>query len=125
MKGRFCIYLCASLLAAGALAGCAAQTAALITGIQRPAIRADEVRIFTKAPDSFEEIAVIEAVAGKGTRDAQGQMDSAVEGLKAKAASLGANGVILTAVDDKHTGYYYNAAVYAKRLKGIAIYVKN
>lgn len=110
------------VLATFAIGGCASHTSSLVTGTQRAPIDAQTVRIYTRAPEHFEEIAIIESTA-KGGWSAQGKMDNALEGLKVKAASLGANGVLLTDVDDKTAGYYQGAVIYTKQIKAIAIHV--
>jgi hypothetical protein len=75
------------------LAGCAGASRVMI-GQARPPIDPAQVRIYSSVPPGSQEIAQIEASSaiGFGT---QGQTDSAVARLKAEAASLGANGVVL------------------------------
>jgi hypothetical protein len=75
------------------LAGCAGASRVMV-GQARPPIDPAQVRIYTSVPPGSQEIAQIEASSaiGFGT---QGQTDSAVARLKAEAASLGANGVVL------------------------------
>lgn len=88
-----------SLLAAGlllTLAGCAGSSKVML-GQARPPVDPASVRIYTAVPPGAEQIAQIEAksAVGFGT---QGQTDAAVARLKAAAATLGANGVVLIGV---------------------------
>ena len=86
----------AALTAVLMLSGCAGSSKVMV-GQARPAIDPAQVRIYTVVPAGSQEIAQIEASSaiGFGT---QGQTDSAVARLKAEAAALGANGVILMGV---------------------------
>ncbi|WP_372016834.1 hypothetical protein [Pseudoxanthomonas sp. 10H] len=79
-----------------ALSGCAGASKVMV-GQARPAIDPAQVRLYTVVPVGSQEIAQIEASSaiGFGT---QGQTDSAVTRLKAEAAALGANGVVLMGV---------------------------
>jgi hypothetical protein len=70
-----------------------------ITGTARPPIAATDVLVYAEPPPRYEVIAVLESVPGKGWSQ-QAQRDSALEDLKNKAASVGANGVLLTGVMD-------------------------
>ena len=78
------------------LAGCAG-TSKVMVGQARPPIDPAQVQIYTSVPPGSQEIAQIEASSaiGFGT---QGQTDSAITRLKAEAAALGANGVVLMGV---------------------------
>jgi hypothetical protein len=78
------------------LSGCAGSSKVMV-GQARPAIDPAQVRIYTVVPPGSQEIAQIEASSaiGFGT---QGQTDAAVARLKADAAALGANGVVLMGV---------------------------
>lgn len=86
----------AALTAVLLLSGCAGSSKVMV-GQARPAIDPAQVRIYTVVPAGSQEIAQIEASSaiGFGT---QGQTDSAVARLKAEAAALGANGVVLMGV---------------------------
>lgn len=86
----------AALTAVILLSGCAGSSKVMV-GQARPAIDPAQVRIYTVVPAGSQEIAQIEASSaiGFGT---QGQTDSAVARLKAEAAALGANGVVLMGV---------------------------
>ena len=86
----------AALTAVLMLSGCAGSSKVMV-GQARPAIDPAQVRIYTVVPAGSQEIAQIESSSaiGFGT---QGQTDSAVARLKAEAAALGANGVVLMGV---------------------------
>jgi len=78
------------------LSGCAGSSKVMV-GQARPAIDPSQVRIYAVVPPGSQEIAQIESSSaiGFGT---QGQTDAAVTRLKAEAAALGANGVVLMGV---------------------------
>src|SRR5574342_633585 len=73
-----------------------------VTGTTRPPILAEDVRVYADPPAGYEVIALLESAPGRGWSQ-QAQRDSAIEDLKAKAASVGANGVLLTGVTEGGT----------------------
>ena len=76
------------------LMGCA--TSHVLVGIPRPAIKSDQVKVYTTAPEKYEEIAIVEASSkGSWAITDQGKMNKAIERLKEEAAKLGANGIII------------------------------
>ena len=78
-----------------AIIGCAA-TSHVITGQPRDPIDPARVTLYTTAPPSYEEIAIVEASSRSSFAFGdQAKMDVVVERLKQEAASLGANGVLL------------------------------
>jgi hypothetical protein len=129
-----------------ALSACAAPSSHVLTGTARAPIPPDQVRIYSQPPPMFEEVAIVNASSDSGVgHNAGGQaaIDLAIDRLKAEAAKLGANGVILQGVSDRQTGaigtgvgstsYSRNSAVgvgvggsfgiYKKNAQGRAIYV--
>ena len=122
---------------------------AILTGDSRPAISPDEVRLYRTAPDSFEEIAIVSASAGHDFKKGSTLMNEAIQRLKEEAAKVGANGVILTQIDERDaprvtttygsataTGTGNNTFVTGNatsvnrgdaytRLNGVAVYVSN
>ena len=75
--------------------GCATG-AALVTGVKRPPINPNEVRIYSEPPANYEEVAIISAHSyWSWAWTEQSKMDTASRELRAKAAKLGANGVIV------------------------------
>lgn len=84
-----------AMLSATLLAACASGSSILV-GTPRPAIDPGLVRIYTSPPRKYEEVAVIEASSRNSLAfGAQAQTDKVIERLKAAAAALGANGVLL------------------------------
>jgi hypothetical protein len=86
------------------LAACAPSTHVLV-GQARPPITPDQVTIYSHPPAVFQEIAVLDA-SSKSAFGPGGQksVDKVVERLKAEAAKLGANGIILEGFSDAETG---------------------
>ena len=107
------------------LSGCASGTA-LVTGTQRPATNADEVVIYTEAPEKYEVIGIVTASSDSGWTE-QGDLNYAVAELKKQAAKIGANGIILESVSTTNSGGVISYGVYipvtAKNVSGKAIYI--
>lgn len=82
-----------------ALAGCASSTSVL-TGERRPAVAADQVRVYTDAPSNSETIGIVRAHSVIALGE-QGHLNAALSELRAEAGRLGANGVVLTKTDDQ------------------------
>jgi hypothetical protein len=82
------------------LAGCAASSV-VVTGPVRSAISPDAVRIYTSAPEKFEEVAVLNA-SRKAVSSAGGEraIDKVIEEMRMQAAKLGANGLLLEDFSD-------------------------
>ena len=74
---------------------------AIVTGNTRAAISPEDVRLYRSAPDSFEEIAIVSASAGHDFKKSSSLMNSAIDRLKEEAAKIGANGVILTEINER------------------------
>ncbi len=126
------------------LASACAPSSHILTGTARPAIAPADVKIYTTPPVHFEEIALLDA-SSKSMFGTGGQksVDKVIERLKAQAAQLGANGIILGDFAERQTGsigtgvgsdsYSRSSAVgvgvggslgiYKKTGKGTAIYV--
>ena len=79
-----------------ALAGCASASKVML-GQARPPIDPAQVQVYSTPPPGAVEIAQLEATSAVGF-GTQGQTDAAVARLKAEAAKLGANGVVLVGV---------------------------
>ena len=90
--------ICAPALAA--LVACATSSQVL-TGAPRSPISPAAVRVYTRAPESFEEIAVLGA-SRKSVSSAGGERAIAkmIDGMRAQAAQLGANGLLLEDFSD-------------------------
>jgi hypothetical protein len=126
---------------AALLAGCASSSHVLV-GQARAPIPPDQVQIYLQPPPHFEQIATLDASSGSFASD-QAKTDKAIAKLKAEAAKLGANGVLLQGVAKQQSGsiglglgsasYGPGSAVggsaagagglYVKDAKGLAIYV--
>jgi len=134
-----------TLLLAALLACAACSTSShVLIGTARPPISPESVRVYLKPPPKYEEVATINASSqGSLALTSQQNMDKAVERLKAEAARLGANGVLLQGVQDTQSGsigasgggasYGPNSAsgvgvggsfaITSKVVQGLAIYV--
>jgi hypothetical protein len=125
------------------LSGCS-TTSHVLVGTARPPISPDSVRVYLQPPPKYETVATIDA-SSKNSLALTGQqnMDKAIGRMKAEAAKLGANGILLQGVQDQQSGaigtgmgsssYGGNSAVgvgvggsfgiYNKVAHGTAIYV--
>jgi hypothetical protein len=92
------------VLVALCLTACA--TSHVMVGKPRPPISADQVQVYTQPPPThFEEIAQLSTSSqGSFSFTAQGKTDAVINRLKAEAAKLGANGVILQGIGDQPSG---------------------
>jgi hypothetical protein len=113
------------------ISGCATG-AALVTGVKRPPIDPNQVRIYSSPPPKFEEVAVISANSyWSWAWTEQAKLDTATRELRSKAAKLGANGVIVKNLGSAPItagGYAYGAFGAASinnmaTIDGVAIYV--
>ena len=87
-----------------AAAACATDTV-VITGRARPPISAADVKIYSRPPAAFEEIAILNASKNSAfTTGGQKTVDKVIAGLKEQAAKVGANGIILQGFSDRQTG---------------------
>jgi hypothetical protein len=86
------------------LAGCA--TSHVMIGTARPPISPDMVQIYMRPPTThYEEIARLDTSSqGSFSFTAQAKTDAVISRLKAEAAKLGANGVILQGIGDQSSG---------------------
>ena len=86
------------------LAGCSTSSHVLL-GTPRPPIAPDQVRVYAQPPARYEQIASINANSSASLAlTGQQNMDKALERMKAEAAKLGANGILLQGVSDAQTG---------------------
>jgi len=75
----------------------------IVTGNTRSSIAVETVRLYRKAPEKYEEIAIISASAGHDFKKNSSLMNSAILRLKQEAAKVGANGILLSIVDERDT----------------------
>jgi hypothetical protein len=94
------ISLLAAILLTCTLGACATSSQVL-TGAPRSPVEPSAVRVYTQAPQRFEEIAVLRAsrnsVSSAGGERAIAKM---IEGMRTQAAQLGANGLLLEDFSD-------------------------
>jgi hypothetical protein len=100
------------------LVGCATGSS-IVTGDVRPAIDPNEVKLYLEPPLEYETIGLVEA-SSEVELSTQAAQDRAIGELKAQAARLGANGVLLGNTGDVYYGDYANEI---KTAKGKAIFV--
>jgi hypothetical protein len=134
----------AAALAFAALSGCA--TSHVMVGQARPPILPDQVQIYLHPPaNKYVEIALLDTSSrGAFAITAQGKTNVVIDRLKAEAAKLGANGILLEGVGDQaggsvgtgfgsatatgHSafgvGFGSSSTVYHKKGDGLAIYVE-
>ena len=94
----------AALMALAALSGCA--TSYVMVGQARPPTSPDQVQIYLHPPaNKYVEIALLDTSSkGSFAITAQGKTNVVIERLKAEAAKLGANGILLEGVGDQAGG---------------------
>jgi len=119
--------------------GCSASSH-IIVGKTRASISPEQVRLYTKPPKQYEEVAIVDASSRSSWAVTdQGKMEVAIERLKQEAAKLGANGVLIQGTGDltigsvgggtansygnSSYGYGIAASILHKSAKGMAIYV--
>ena len=73
----------------------------IVTGVTRNPISVEAVRLYRNAPENYEEIAMVSASAGHDFKKSSSLMNSAILRLKQEAAKLGANGVLLSTIDER------------------------
>ncbi|MFC7302176.1 hypothetical protein [Cognatiluteimonas weifangensis] len=96
------IPLLSAVLALALLGGCA-STSRVMLASPRPALAPEQVRVyFTPPPGRYQEIALLETASGPFTYGEQNKLDEVIAKLRAEAARLGANGVL---VQDTSSGY--------------------
>jgi hypothetical protein len=82
------------------MTGCATSSQ-MLTGSPRAPLLPSDVRVYTQAPQSFAEIAVLSA-SRKSVSSAGGEraIDKMIETMRSQAAQLGANGLLLEDFSD-------------------------
>jgi len=82
------------------VSGCATSSQ-MLTGSPRAPLLPSDVRVYTQAPQSFEEIAVLGA-SRKSVSSAGGEraIEKMIETMRSQAAQLGANGLLLEDFSD-------------------------
>ncbi len=82
-------------------AGCAQpEPVVTLTGTAKPPLNPDLVKFYDTAPPHAEVIGTISAVSFQGMSTRQAD-ENALRSLKTAAAKIGANGVVISSMDDK------------------------
>ena len=96
---KFVVALAISLV----LAACASSH--VLVGTARAPISPDQVKVLIEAPEKYETVALLEASdLGANGFSAQSRINKVMKRLKAEAASLGANAILLQGIDTQVTG---------------------
>jgi hypothetical protein len=97
-----CVLALCGLLAL--LSACATDSV-VVTGTARAPISPADVKIYSRPPAVFEEVAILNTSKNSAfTTGGQKTVDKVIAGLKEQAAKVGANGVILEGFSDSQTG---------------------
>lgn len=91
-----------SLWVSLAMASCASSSVT-VTGTARAPIRLDEVRVYTMAPSSFEEVAQLRASRRDLGAGGERAIEKVIDQMKLAAAKLGANGLLLENFSDSQS----------------------
>lgn len=131
-----------ALSLAAMLSACASSS--VLVGKARAPISEDQVKVLIEPPAKYETVALLEASdLGANGFSAQSRMNKVIGRLKAEAAELGANAILLQGFDTQITGAVgsgyattsvsgdsaytsglgYSAAQTSKVGKAIAIYI--
>jgi hypothetical protein len=86
-----------------ALAGCA-STSRVMLGAAHPPLAPEQVQIYYQPPAKYLEVALLETQSGSFTYGEQNKMNSVLGKLRAEAAKLGANGVLIEGVANGYGG---------------------
>jgi len=94
-----------TLLLVLVLSSCAiTNETSLVVGTPRAETSSDRIKLYTKPPAKYEEIAIISADAAHDFMSKQSLQNIAIENLKKEAAKVGANGILLDNVGSFSTG---------------------
>jgi len=92
-------------MAIAALAAGCASSSHVIVGTVRPAISPSAVKLYLTPPSNYDEVALLKASSSESFSPSdQAKTNKVIEQLKAQAASLGANGLLLQGVGEHNTG---------------------
>lgn len=117
-----------ALLTLAAVAACVQTNATMLnpSPVKRPAVSADQVRIFRTADQvkgRYEEVALLNATGESNWTNEQTMMES----MRKKAGQIGANAVILDAISEAGAGAKVAAAVFGtstqRKGRAVAIFV--
>jgi hypothetical protein len=85
------------------IGGCAGSTHVL-TGTARPPINPADVKVYFTPPPVYQDIAALDAQRRSLFNAGEGGTDKIIARLKAEAAKVGANGLIIEGYDQVQTG---------------------
>lgn len=110
------------LLTALFLSACSSQPEVVPSSGPRSPTSADQVKIYQKAPNRYENLGVVTVSRAEGaTWDERGDATVGFDILKRKAAALGANGLLLTVPEggeEKRVNAGYHGEFYQVPIKG-------
>ena len=87
------------------LAGCAiTNETSIVVGTPRSPLAPEQVKLYTKPPARYEEIAIVSADAAHDFMAKQELMNIAIAKIKGEAAKVGANGILLDGAGDYYVG---------------------
>lgn len=97
----------------------------IVTGTKRASISVEQVQIYRVAPKQYEEVAIISASAGHDFKSNSALIESTILRLKQEAAKLGANGVLLSEINERDVpkSTMNIGSVQANHSNGASIYV--
>lgn len=96
--------LALALLALATLAGCAPTGSAVLTGPRRAAVAGSAVTIYMQPPTKrYEVVGIVSSHSHHGMSQ-QSDTQLAVDELRSRAGSLGANGVIVSSLNTARPG---------------------
>src|SRR5690606_18171950 len=105
-------------LSSALLAGCA-STSRLMISPARPALSPEQVQVYIEPPKGrYIEIALLETASGPLTYGERNKTDAVIEKLRAEAARLGANGLLLQGMASGYRDGRVNVGVGAGRYSG-------
>lgn len=80
----------------------------VIVGNQRPPTDPANIRIYLRPPAKFQELAILSADSRNAFASDQSLTDSTINRLKSEAASVGANGILLSNIGNQAIGVLGN-----------------
>lgn len=100
------------------LSGCLATGSSTVTGNVRPSIDPTTVKLYLEPPQEYETIGIVESQSDVEL-SSQAARDRTIKELKAQAAKIGANGVLITGTGSQ--GSFWEGET--KTANGKAIFV--
>jgi hypothetical protein len=76
----------------------------IMVGEPRPPTNPASVKVYMEPPSRFDRIAIIRKGSGGWAFADQGQVDEAIAKIRVEAAKVGANGILLQAVETSSNG---------------------